>query len=138
MTKKSGRKFFFSKIWLCQSLDIMVSYHHIQYQKKTNDQILRKLSDGWTNRRMDRRTDRRTRLIPQDAVRLLLNVQNIPHVIFYQLIIIISLPLLLEMLGNMCIVLVCFPGCDIINFEINLGFLIKPFSYMTKEVRTKI
>ena len=27
-------KFFFSKIWLRQSLDIMVSYHHVQYQKK--------------------------------------------------------------------------------------------------------
>ena len=25
---------FFSKIWLRQSLDIMVSYHHVQYQKK--------------------------------------------------------------------------------------------------------
>ena len=31
----SGCKFFFSsKIWLRQSLDIMVSYHHVQYQKK--------------------------------------------------------------------------------------------------------
>ena len=30
----SGRKIFFSKIWLRQSLDIMVSYHHVQYQKK--------------------------------------------------------------------------------------------------------
>ena len=29
----SGRQFF-SKVWLCQSLDIMVSYHHVQYQKK--------------------------------------------------------------------------------------------------------
>ena len=26
--------FFFSKIWLRQSLDIMVNYHHLQYQKK--------------------------------------------------------------------------------------------------------
>ena len=29
----SGRQFFFKKIWPCQSLDIMVSYHHVQYQK---------------------------------------------------------------------------------------------------------
>ena len=43
---------FFSKIWLRQSLDIMVSYHHVQCQKKTNDPILRKLSDG---RRIDKR-----------------------------------------------------------------------------------
>ena len=28
------RQIFFSKIWLRQSLDIMVSYHHVQYQKK--------------------------------------------------------------------------------------------------------
>ena len=28
-----GRRNFF-KIWLRQSLDIMVSYHHVQYQKK--------------------------------------------------------------------------------------------------------
>ena len=26
--------FFFSKIWLRQSLDVMVSYYHVQYQKK--------------------------------------------------------------------------------------------------------
>ena len=27
----SGRQFFFLKIWLRQSLDIMVSYHHVKY-----------------------------------------------------------------------------------------------------------
>ena len=27
-------KIFFQKIWLRQSLDIMVSYHHVQYKKK--------------------------------------------------------------------------------------------------------
>ena len=31
---KSFFFFFFSKIWLRQSLDIMVSYHHVQYKKK--------------------------------------------------------------------------------------------------------
>ena len=30
----SGRQNFFSKIWLRQSLDIMVGYHHVQCQKK--------------------------------------------------------------------------------------------------------
>ena len=29
-----GLQNFFSKIWLRQSLDIMVSYHHVQCQKK--------------------------------------------------------------------------------------------------------
>ena len=37
----------------------------------------------------------------------------------------------------MCIAIVCFPGCDIIGFEINLIFLIKPFLYMTKKSRQK-
>ena len=45
------------------------------------------------------------------------------------------LPLLLQILGNMCIEIVCFPGCDAINFEINLNFLIKSFFYMTKKLR---
>ena len=30
----SGRQFFFSKIWFCESLDIMVSYHHAKHQKR--------------------------------------------------------------------------------------------------------
>ena len=29
-------------------------------------------------------------------------------------------------------------GCDVINFEINLIFLIKPFFYMTKKSRQKL
>ena len=43
----------------------------------------------------------------------------------------------LEIFGNMYIVIICFLVCDI-SFEIKLSFLIKPFSYMTKKVRTKI
>ena len=50
---------------------------------------------------------------------------------------IVWLPLLLEILGNMCITIVCLPGCDVINFEINLVFLIKAFCYMTKKSRQK-
>ena len=34
----------------------------------------------------------------------------------------------------MCTVFVCFPGCDLVKFEINLIFLIKPFSRMTKHL----
>ena len=34
--------------------------------------------------------------------------------------------LLLEILGNMCIVIIYCPVCDVINFEINLSFLIRP------------
>ena len=32
---------------------------------------------------------------------------------------IVRLPFLLEILGNMCIAIVYFLGCDVINFEIN-------------------
>ena len=45
--------------------------------------------------------------------------------------------LILEILGNMRIAIVCIPGCDVINFEINLVFLIKPFFYMTKKLKQK-
>ena len=30
--------------------------------------------------------------------------------------------LLFEILGNMCIVIVYYPGCDVMDFEINLSF----------------
>ena len=38
----------------------------------------------------------------------------------------------------MCIAVVCFPGCDVINFEISLIFLIKPFFYIDQKIKTKI
>ena len=37
----------------------------------------------------------------------------------------------------MCIVIVCFPGCDIINLKINFIFHIKSFLYMVKKLRQK-
>ena len=37
------------------------------------------------------------------------------------------LPLLLEILGNMCIGIVCYPGCDVMDFEINLILIMEPF-----------
>ena len=45
--------FFFSKIWLRQSLDIMVSYYHVQYQKKLMIQSWR--TDGRTDRSVNRK-----------------------------------------------------------------------------------
>ena len=35
----------------------------------------------------------------------------------------ILLPLIRQILSNMCIVILCSPGCGVISFEINLGFL---------------
>ena len=46
---------------------------------------------------------------------------------------IVRLTLLLGILGNMYIIIVCFPGCDVIDFEINLNVPIKPFSHMTNK-----
>ena len=45
--------------------------------------------------------------------------------------------LLLEILGNICIIIVYFPGWDVINPEINHTFLIKSVCYDQK-VKTKI
>ena len=45
--------FFFSKIWLRQSLDIMVSNHHAQYQKKP-------MIQSWESLVTDGRTDGQT------------------------------------------------------------------------------
>ena len=49
---------------------------------------------------------------------------------FYFLIVLTS-----EILGDMCIAIVCFTGYDVIKFEINLVFLIDLFFYMTKKSR---
>ena len=37
----------------------------------------------------------------------------------------------------MYIAIDCKPSCDVMNFEINLTFLIKPFFYMTRKLRQK-
>ena len=47
----------------------------------------------------------------------------------------LSLPL--EILDNMYIAIASFPADDVINFELNLSFLIKPFFYITKKSRQK-
>ena len=44
--------------------------------------------------------------------------------------------LLLEILANNCIAFVCYTGCNVLNFEINI-FLIKAFFNMTKKWRQK-
>ena len=51
---------------------------------------------------------------------------------------IVWLPLLLEILGNMCIAVTCCSVYDFINFENNLSFLIKLFWYINKKVGTKM
>ena len=48
------------------------------------------------------------------------------------------LPLLRDILGNMCIAFVCYPGCGVMNFEINLIFLIVPFFLHDRKVMKNI
>ena len=49
---------FFSKIWLFESLDILVSYHHEQYQEKLMIHYWENLvTDGRTDRQRDRQTE---------------------------------------------------------------------------------
>ena len=50
----------------------------------------------------------------------------------------ILLLLLLETLADICIVTNCLQVDDVVNFEINLCLLSKPFSFVTKKVRTYI
>ena len=60
--------------------------------------------------------------------------KNISHVTFFNWPNFFTwLSLLLEILGYMCIVIICCPVCDVIYFQINLSFLIKPFFYITKK-----
>ena len=56
---------------------------------------------------------------------LILNPMNGPNFIVW-------FPFLFEVLDNMYIAIVCFPGCDVMNFEI------KPFLYMTKKSIQKL
>ena len=48
-----------------------------------------------------------------------------------------GLPLLCEILGKMCVRIVCKPDCDVMNFEVNLVFLIKLFLLHDQNVVTK-
>ena len=51
---------------------------------------------------------------------------------------IVWLPSFLEISSNIYIKIVCYPVCDLINFEIYLSFLITPFFYMTKNSEWKL
>ena len=56
------------------------------------------------------------------------------HLTFYKRV---CLHLFLEILDNMCIAIVCFPGFDVINFEINFIYFNEWFLYMTETSRQK-
>ena len=43
-----------------------------------------------------------------------------------------------EILDNMCVVIVSYPGCEVINFGINFFFIIKLFLIHDQKVKTKI
>ena len=61
--------------------------------------------------------------------------------LFYSIIrknLTVLLPLLREILCNMCFVIVCETGCEVIIFEIDLIFLIKLFFLYVQKTKTKI
>ena len=47
------------------------------------------------------------------------------------------LSLLREILGNMCIAIVCWPACEVMNFEVNGIFLVKPLFLHDQKTMTK-
>ena len=47
----SGRQYFFKRTWLCQPRDIMVNYHHVQYQEKLMIRRANGQTDGQTDER---------------------------------------------------------------------------------------
>ena len=63
--------------------------------------------------------------------------KNPSHISVNWLNFFVWLSLLLEISGNMCIWVVCYPVCDIMNFQNYLSFLVKPFPYITKNAFTK-
>ena len=76
----------------------------------------------------------------------LISLPHFPHIFWRETLLllysinwpsfIVWLPLLCEILGNMCIPIICKPGCDVMNFEVNLFFLIKPFFLHDEKVVT--
>ena len=50
---------------------------------------------------------------------------------------VVWLSILCKVLGNICIAIACKPGCDVMNFEVNLIFLIKQFFLHDQKVVTK-
>ena len=47
------------------------------------------------------------------------------------------IPLFLEILGNLCILIIFCPAYDVINFKFNVSLLVNPISYMIKKIKTK-
>ena len=65
--------------------------------------------------------------------------KNIYLVIFINLPnFIVWLHLIQQVLRNMCIIIVCYPRCDVMNFKINLIFLNKQFFLHDQKFKTKI
>ena len=65
--------------------------------------------------------------------------KNISHVIFYQLTK-FHCPNAFtsrDVRQYMCCNFICLPVCDVMNFEINFSFLIRPFFYMSEKSRQK-
>ena len=77
----------------------------------------------------------------------LVSLSHFPHDLFIKMFFllysinwpnfIVWLSLHREILGNLCIVIVCWPGCDVISLEIHLIFPIKPFFPHDQKIKIK-
>ena len=64
--------------------------------------------------------------------------KNVSHVMLYYVAKFLCLIAFTSSdIGNMCIVIVCYYIYAVINFEICLSFLVKPFSYLTENLEQK-
>ena len=134
--QKSSRK----KAWRLVP-DLLLFFKKVLYVVKASKNKLHKALDYYWSRDMLNFDflEKGLGIIFQYILCIWFFKKNIFHVIFYWLTkIIVLLSLLLGILGNKCIGIVCFPDCEVINFEINRIFLIKPFFHMTKKSKTKI
>ena len=51
---------------------------------------------------------------------------------------IVWLPLILEISGNLCILIVCYPVCDVVNFKITFAFLLTRFRDQQSRAKIEI
>ena len=51
---------------------------------------------------------------------------------------IVWLPLILEISGNLCILIVCYPVCDVVNFKIIFAFLLTRFPDQQSRAKIEI
>ena len=104
--------------------------------------ILTALNLGYNKSKLQKTLDYWSRdLLNFEFLKKGLWIVSPPHFAYYfsrkifLLLYSINWPNFIEILSNICIAIVFFSRCDLINFEINLNVLIRSFFYVTKNSR---